>query len=201
MANQLSAIVGLGNPGASYSETRHNAGFWFVDELARKWGATLKNDRKLLGDTAAVTVCGGKLRLLKPDTFVNRSGESIAALLRYFRLEPAACLVAYDELDLPPGTVRFKLGGGHGGHNGVRDTIRHLGTADFPRLRIGIGHPGHKSAVTGYVLSRPESGQRDAILRGIDAAVGEIEAYVAGDWDKATARLHLATRPAAEQGD
>ena len=155
MAAQLQAIVGLGNPGPRYEYTRHNAGFWLLDRLAADYGGTFRAEKKMRGDLTSVSIGGHKVWLLKPDTFVNRSGESVQALTSYYRLPPESVLLAYDELDLAPGDLRFKADGGHGGHNGLRDIFSRTGKRTFPRLRIGIGHPGHKDQVTGYVLGRP----------------------------------------------
>ncbi|MEM1089501.1 MAG: aminoacyl-tRNA hydrolase [Pseudomonadota bacterium] len=192
MTTQLDALVGLGNPGDRYTRTRHNAGFWFLDEIARQHAETFRYERRLHGDAAEVRLAGRKVRLLKPDTFVNESGRAVQALLSYYKLEPSACLVVYDELDLEPGVVRFKRGGGHGGHNGLRSIISSLGGNGFPRLRIGIGHPGHKSAVTGYVLSRPPAQDQALIDGAIDKAGSLLPDYVSGQWDAATKALHTA---------
>ena len=143
-------IVGLGNPGTQYEGTRHNAGAFFVRRLATQFGLTLTADRNALGESARGTVAGHDLRLLIPETFMNESGRSVAAMARYYRIEPDSILIAHDELDIPPGQARFKHGGGHGGHNGLRDIIPALGgKQEFHRLRIGIGHPGHASKVSG----------------------------------------------------
>ncbi len=191
----LQAIVGLGNPGPSYQETRHNAGFWLLDALSLRLGANLRPQRRMRGALAAATIGGRKVWLLRPDTYVNRSGEAVAALVNYYKIPPSALLVAYDELDLIPGVVRFKSGGGHAGHNGLRDIIARLGGSDFQRLRIGIGHPGTKDQVVGYVLGRPSGPERDAILDGIAVALEEIEALVGPEREAAIMRLHTATRP------
>lgn len=186
----LEAIVGLGNPGPRYEETRHNAGFWFADTLARRCGAELRPDNKSQGDVARVPIDGREPWLLKPATWMNHSGRSVAALVNYFRLEPSQVLVAYDELDLPPGTVKLKTGGGHGGHNGLRDIIAALGSPDFHRLRIGIGHPGQRELVTPWVLSKPGREDGDAIRDAIDRAVDVLPLIVGGDIGEATKRLH-----------
>ncbi len=199
MAEPLQAIVGLGNPGSGYRDTRHNAGFWLLDALARSCGADLRPNRRLRGEAAATTVGDQKLWLLKPDTFVNRSGDSVVALANYYKIAPPGLLVVYDELDLPPGVLRFKSGGGHGGHNGLRDIIARLGRRDFQRLRIGIGHPGNRDDVVRYVLGRPSAPDRDAILAGIEVALELMDAFAAGDWEAATQRLHTRTRPIDEE--
>ncbi|BES72559.1 aminoacyl-tRNA hydrolase [Marinobacter nanhaiticus D15-8W] len=154
MAQSIVMVVGLGNPGSDYENTRHNAGALFVEALARDAGQSLRPEKKYLGLYARVQWQGFDLHLLNPSTFMNRSGQSVKALADFFKIKPEQILVAHDELDLPPGTAKLKRGGGHGGHNGLRDIIAHLGTNDFHRLRIGIGHPGDSRQVTGYVLSR-----------------------------------------------
>ncbi|MDG5498203.1 aminoacyl-tRNA hydrolase [Marinobacter sp. BGYM27] len=154
MSQQIVMVVGLGNPGAEYENTRHNAGALFVEALAREAGQSLRPEKKYHGLYAKVQLNGHDLHLLNPMTFMNRSGQSVKALADFFKISPDQILVAHDELDLPPGTAKLKKGGGHGGHNGLRDIIAHLGTNDFHRLRIGIGHPGDSRQVTGYVLGR-----------------------------------------------
>ena len=188
-------IVGLGNPGAEYSETRHNAGFWFVDALAERERARFGLESKLFGETAKVEIAGQPVWLLKPATFMNLSGKSVAAALRYWKIEPEQALLVHDELDLPPGAARLKFDGGHGGQNGLRDTIAQLGHGRFHRLRIGIGHPGHKDRVTGWVLGR--AGKDDQILidRAIDDAIGVLPLAVAGDFNEAMKRLHTSRNP------
>lgn len=185
----VSVIVGLGNPGAEYLRTRHNVGFWFVDALAADSGAAFRAARRFHGETARVKVAGAELALLKPDTFVNRSGLAVRAMLDYLKLAPAQVLVVHDDLDLPPGTVRFKRGGGHGGHNGLRDVIQHIG-ADFARLRFGIGHPGEGPAVIDYVLKPPRRDEEEAILDALGAALGELPKLVRGDFEGAMRILH-----------
>ncbi len=187
-------IVGLGNPGPEHLGTRHNAGFWFLDALARHHGARLGVDGKLFGESARVQIGGESVCLLKPATYMNRSGQSVTAALRYFKIEPEACLVAHDELDLPPGTARLKFDGGHGGQNGLRDTVRHLGHGRFHRLRVGIGHPGHKDRVTPWVLGRPTVGDEAAMLRSIAGALGVVPLLVAGEFNDAMKRLHTVER-------
>ena len=146
----LKVIVGLGNPGAKYTETRHNAGFWFIEEVARKYSATFRPENKFHGEVAKISLQGKDIWLLKPATFMNRSGLAVKSLLSFYRISAEQLLVAHDEIDLPPGTAKLKTGGGHGGHNGLRDIISQLGTNDFHRLRIGVGHPGSKDQVVGY---------------------------------------------------
>ncbi|MDR2872434.1 MAG: aminoacyl-tRNA hydrolase [Xanthomonadaceae bacterium] len=189
---ELRLIVGLGNPGAEYANTRHNAGFRFIDALAERADARFGVDAKVFGETARIDIAGRSLWLLKPATFMNLSGKAVAAALRYWKIAPEEMLVAHDELDLPPGTARLKFGGGHGGQNGLRDIAAHLGHGEFHRLRVGIGHPGHKDRVVSWVLNRP--GQDDAILidRAIDDALAVLPLMVANDVNEAMKRLHTA---------
>ena len=161
--DEIKLIVGLGNPGREYERTRHNAGFWWVDAIVEAKRATWKKETKFSGWTAKVEEGGAQFALLKPSTYMNESGRSVAAYLRFFRIEPDAMLVVHDELDLPPGTVKLKRGGGTGGHNGLTDIVEVLGTKDFWRLRIGIGHPGHKDLVADYVLDKPRKIELEAI--------------------------------------
>ncbi|MCW0396432.1 Peptidyl-tRNA hydrolase [Xanthomonas sacchari] len=186
----LRLIVGLGNPGAEHANTRHNAGFRFVDALAERAGARWSVDAKLFGETAKVEVAGQSVWLLKPATFMNLSGKSVAAALRFWKIEPAQALLAHDELDLAPGTARLKFDGGHGGQNGLRDTIRLLGHAGFHRLRIGIGHPGHKDKVVPWVLGRAGKDDQVLIDRAIDDAIDVLPLAVQGDFNEAMKRLH-----------
>jgi PTH1 family peptidyl-tRNA hydrolase len=186
----LRLIVGLGNPGAEHARTRHNAGFWFADALAAQAGARFGMEAKLHGETAKVSVGGVPVWLLKPATWMNLSGKAVNAALRYYKIEPEECLLAHDELDLPPGAARLKFDGGHGGQNGLRDTMQVLGHGRFHRLRIGIGHPGHKDRVTPWVLGRPGRDDEAAILRAIDDALGVLPLAVAGDFNEAMKRLH-----------
>ena len=183
-------IVGLGNPGPEYEATRHNAGFWFVDAVARRWHGQFRAEKKFHGDVARVTLDGHEVWLLKPGTFMNRSGQSVQAMARFYRIPPEAMLVAHDELDLPPGTARLKQGGGHGGHNGLRDIIDKLGTRDFLRLRLGIGHPGDSRQVTGYVLKKPGQDDRLAIEQAIDRSLDVLPDVIAGNLQAAMNRLH-----------
>ena len=186
----LRLIVGLGNPGSEHARTRHNAGFRFVETLAEKAGERFGLESKLFGETAKLRVGGESIWLLKPATYMNLSGKSVMAALRYWKIEPEEALLAHDELDMPPGVARLKFDGGHGGQNGLRDTMKLLGHGRFHRLRIGIGHPGHKDRVTGWVLGRP--GNEDDILigRAIDAAIDVLPLAVAGDFNEAMKRLH-----------
>ena len=186
----LRLIVGLGNPGAEHLRTRHNAGFWFVDVLADRLGARFGLESKLFGETAKVEIAGRSVWLLKPATFMNLSGKSVTAALRYWKIEPEEALIAHDELDLPAGTARLKFDGGHGGQNGLRDTMRLLGHGKFHRLRVGIGHPGHKDKVTPWVLGKPGRDDEAAILRALDDAIDVLPLAVAGDFNEAMKRLH-----------
>jgi PTH1 family peptidyl-tRNA hydrolase len=186
----LRLIVGLGNPGAEHARTRHNAGFWFIDALASACSVRFGLESKLFGETAKATVGGRSVWLLKPATFMNASGKSVAAALRYWKIEPEEALLAHDELDLAPGTARLKFDGGHGGQNGLRDTMQHLGHGRFHRLRVGIGHPGHKDRVTPWVLGRPGRDDEAAILRAVEDALEVLPLAVAGDFNEAMKRLH-----------
>jgi PTH1 family peptidyl-tRNA hydrolase len=186
----LRLIVGLGNPGPEHARTRHNAGFRFADALAEKAGARFGLDSKLFGETAKIEVAGQAVWLLKPSTFMNLSGKSVTAALRYWKIEPQETLLAHDDLDLAPGVARLKFDGGHGGQNGLRDTMQLLGHGQFHRLRIGIGHPGHRDKVTPWVLGRASAGDDVEIARAIDAAIAVLPLLVAGDFNEAMKRLH-----------
>jgi len=193
-SHSIKLAVGLGNPGTEYRGTRHNAGADFVEALARQSGAILQPESKFFGLTGRCTFNGHDLRLLIPTTFMNLSGKSLAAMATFFKVQPEEILVAHDELDIPPGTARFKFGGGHGGHNGLRDIIPALGNnKNFHRLRIGIGHPGHASKVSGYVLKAPSSSDRDRIDACIDEALVALPLLLEGDATKAMTRLHSFT--------
>jgi len=198
----LFLIVGLGNPGSKYSQTRHNAGFWFLDVLQRNIdtnGADIgfRSQTKVSADICRARLFGRDCILAKPTVFMNHSGQSVRALMDYYQVTDANLLVAYDELDLPAGTIRLKQGGGHGGHNGMRDIFRHLDSTGFMRLRIGIGHPGHKDAVTGYVLSRPNADQEQVMMHSIGDAVAVIPDILSGNISRATKNLHTADDPSA----
>ena len=185
----LQIIAGLGNPGPEHRITRHNAGFWFVDALARAQSVQFRAHARYQGEIAKVLVEGHELILLKPQTYMNRSGLSIRALLDYVKAPVGALLVVHDELDLPPGIARLKLGGGHGGHNGLRDTITHCG-ADFWRLRLGIGHPGDKSQVIDYVLQRATPAEEQAIIGSVGAALEALPVLLRDGAEKAMKLLH-----------
>ncbi|ALM53004.1 aminoacyl-tRNA hydrolase [Halomonas huangheensis] len=188
---RIKALIGLANPGAEYEATRHNAGAWLIEEVARQASTSLRLEKKFLGLYAKVIVDGQDLHLLMPTTFMNRSGGAVAALANFFKLAPDEILVAHDELDLPPGCARYKQGGGHGGHNGLRDIISALGNdKSFHRVRIGIGHPGNASMVTNYVLGRPGKSEREAIDASIEECMATLPLALGGDWAKAMNRLH-----------
>lgn len=179
------------NPGAEYAATRHNAGAWFVDLLAERLRAPLREEAKFFGYTSRVTLGGEDVRLLVPTTFMNLSGKAVAAMASFFRINPDEILVAHDELDLPPGVAKFKLGGGHGGHNGLKDIISKLGNnPNFHRLRIGIGHPGDKNKVVGFVLGKPPVSEQKLIDEAIDEAARCTEMWFTDGLTKATNRLH-----------
>ena len=191
MPEPLALVVGLGNPGAEYARTRHNAGADFVHALASLRRCTLRHEARFHGLTARLTLAGIDLRLLVPQTYMNRSGQAVAAMAGFFRVPPASILVAYDELDLPPGQARFKAGGGHGGHNGMRDILAALGNdAGVYRLRIGIGHPGDRDGVSAHVLSRPSADDRRRIDACIEEALVALPDAVAGNWPIAMNRLN-----------
>ncbi|MES9900656.1 MAG: aminoacyl-tRNA hydrolase [Sedimenticola sp.] len=190
MSSQIRLIVGLGNPGAEYIDTRHNAGFWFVDQLARGHGGTFKAESKFHGHCCRIHVGGRECRLLKPTTFMNRSGQSVSSLANYFKIPLEEILVAHDELDMAPGVIRLKQGGGHAGHNGLRDIMSAMGGRDFWRLRIGIDHPGNAKQVVNYVLGRPSRDDADAIAGAIDEAESAVADLLNGEFQRVMHRLH-----------
>jgi len=183
-------IVGLGNPGAQYEDTRHNAGFWFVDEVARLTGATLRPEPRFHGLAARVMLEGHELWLLKPTTFMNRSGQSVAALARFYKIAPEQILIVHDEIDLPVGQVKLKYAGGHGGHNGLRDLHAHFGTPNYWRLRIGVDHPGSKDLVVDYVLHAPSKVDREKINGVIDEASRQLPDLLRGEAARVMNHLH-----------
>jgi PTH1 family peptidyl-tRNA hydrolase len=187
----LQIVVGLGNPGPEHRLTRHNAGFWFVDALARRHGAQFRAHARYQGEVAKIVLEGHELVLLKPQSYMNRSGLSIRALMDYIKAPVTEMLVVHDELDLPVGVARLKLGGGHGGHNGLRDTITHCG-ADFWRLRLGIGHPGDKAQVIDYVLQRSSAPDETAILESVRAGLDALNVFLRDGAEKAMLQLHSA---------
>ena len=195
----LSIVVGLGNPGPEHQLTRHNAGFWFVDALARAQGAQFRSHSRYHGEICRVALEGRELVLLKPHTYMNRSGLAVRALLDYAKVPVGELLVVHDELDLPPGTARFKFGGGHGGHNGLRDAITHCG-ADFWRLRLGIGHPGDRSEVIDYVLQRASRADEDAIVASIGASLDALSVFVRDGAERAMHALHTTGKPTVDGG-
>ena len=186
----IKLFVGLGNPGAEYEATRHNAGFWWLDTLAAQLGVRLVPERAYQALAVRASTAQGPVWLLQPMTFMNRSGVSVALLSRFFKIEPAQILVAHDELDLSPGQTKLKFGGSAAGHNGLKDIHGQLGTPDFWRLRLGIGHPGVKSEVIHYVLKKPSADHRLEIDKSIEKALYAVDALLAGDMDKALARIH-----------
>ncbi|MCG9706299.1 aminoacyl-tRNA hydrolase [Photobacterium damselae] len=191
MSNNIRLLVGLANPGQEYAKTRHNAGAWVVEELARVHNVTLREDAKYFGLTGRITTNGQDLRLLIPTTFMNLSGKSVAALAKFFQIQPEEILVAHDELDLPPGVAKFKKGGGHGGHNGLRDIISKMGNnKDCYRLRIGIGHPGDKNKVAGFVLGKAPAKEQELIDAAVDEAVRCMDILLKDGLSKAQNRLH-----------
>lgn len=184
-------VVGLGNPGIDYSETRHNAGFWFCMQLAANRQGGLKPETRF----QAIAGKMGAVWLLMPQTYMNRSGQSVGAFARFHRIEPNEILVVHDELDLPPGQLRLKFGGGSGGHNGLKDITAHLGTADYWRLRVGIGHPGDRNAVVGYVLKPPRREEQEAIESALSRALAAWPLIESGAWDKATQQINTTPKP------
>ncbi len=191
----IKLFVGLGNPGPEYEDTRHNAGFWWVDALARQLKVSLQPERSYYGFAARASVGGQTVWLLQPQTFMNLSGKSVAALAKFFKIAPAEILVAHDELDIIPGQVKIKQGGSHAGHNGLRDIHAQLGSADYWRLRIGIGHPGDKSDVVGWVLKKPLAEQRKLIDESIERSLKAVPAMLEGDMAKAMMLAHTAKPP------
>ena len=187
--SKLSLIVGLGNPGSEYAQTRHNAGFWFVEQLADRYGISLKADPKFHGYSGRGHIDGHEVRLLLPNTFMNRSGQSVVPFAKFFQIAPQHLLIAHDELDMPAGAIRLKTGGGHGGHNGLRDIVPHMGS-DFHRLRIGIGHPGHRDRVTGHVLGKAPRAEQDVLDQAIDEALRLTPMMVSGDVPRAMNQLN-----------
>lgn len=186
----IQLIVGLCNPGPEYEQTRHNAGAWFVEEVARRFNVNLRPEVKFKGLSGHFTEAGKTCRLLLPTTFMNLSGQAIRAIANFYKIPVDAILVAHDELDLPVGSIKLKQGGGHGGHNGLRDTISHLNSKDFFRLRIGINHPGDRSKVVDYVLKRPSKEDAQKIQYAIDDATRVLDTMLVGDMQKAMKDLH-----------
>ena len=183
-------LVGLGNPGSEYEATRHNAGFWWLEAAARKLGAALQPQRSWFGLAAKASTAQGPVWLLQPMTYMNLSGKAVAALARFHKIEPQQILVAHDELDLLPGQAKIKFGGGHAGHNGLRDIHAQFGSADYWRLRLGIGHPGVKAEVVDYVLRKPPAEQREQIEQTIARSVESLELLLAGEMERAMMKVH-----------
>ena len=188
----LKLIVGLGNPGPEYARTRHNAGFWLVDELARRTGGTFRNDSRHKGELAKVQIAGTEVWLLKPMTFMNLSGGPTQSVANFYKIPVESILVAYDDLDFPAGSIKLKQGGGAGGHNGIRDTLTQVGD-NFWRLRIGIGHPGDRSAVLNYVLGRPSPEDTRLIEEAVSAGLDVVPVLISDGGQKATHKLHSRT--------
>ena len=189
--SQIKLIVGLANPGAKYEETRHNAGEWLINEIARMYNVSLKEETKYFGKVAKINTAQGEVRLLVPTTFMNLSGKAVGALANFYRIKPEEILVAHDELDLPPGIAKIKQGGGHGGHNGLKDIVASLGNNNnFYRVRIGIGHPGHKDLVAGYVLGKPSPTDKPLIDAAVDEASRCVDVLFKDGIVKATNRLN-----------
>ena len=195
ITRMIKLFVGLGNPGPEYEATRHNAGFWWIDALARELKVTLQPERSYWGLAARANVQGQAVWLLQPQTFMNLSGKSVAALARFFKIAPEEILVAHDELDIMPGQAKLKRGGGHAGHNGLRDIHAQLGSADYWRLRIGIGHPGDRADVANWVLKKPLAEQRTLIEDSIAHSIKAWPLLHAGDMDKATLQIHTTKPP------
>ena len=183
-------IAGLGNPGPRYQATRHNAGFWFADALAQALGGQFRVSTRFHGECCEIMEVGRACWILKPDVFMNRSGQAVAALAGFYKLAARQILIVHDELDLPPGTVRLKQGGGNGGHNGLRSVTESLGSGDFARLRIGIGHPGHRDLVTDYVLTKPSQQDRQAIEAAVADAITVMPEVFSGKLERAMHKLH-----------
>lgn len=197
----LELIVGLGNPGADYARTRHNAGWWFVDALAERHGGRWRRESGWRAQLARVRIDATELWLAKPTDYMNRSGPPVASIAAFYRISPASILIAHDDIDLPPGICRLKQGGGHGGHNGVRDVIAHLG-ADFWRLRFGVGHPGARELVIDAVLDRPTATEQESIDAALERAMAIVPVLLSEGAQKAMHRLHTGNpRPAREGGD
>jgi len=191
----IKLIVGLGNPGSKYEETRHNAGFLLLDEIARSFSATFTAEKKFQGEVGRATINGCDVRLLKPTTYMNLSGESVRPVAKFYRIDESEILVAHDELDIAPGAIKLKLGGGHGGHNGLRDIIQHVGR-NFWRVRLGIGHPGEARKVESFVLQRAPRSESDLLQQGIDDVLRELPDIVTGEMEKAMKALHTKKTPA-----
>ncbi len=198
MSAPYQLLIGLGNPGARYEATRHNAGVWLLDRVARRHAGGFRSLARCFGAVADADIEGVRVRLFRPDTFMNQSGRAVAAVAGFYRVPVERILIAHDEIDLPPGAVRLKRGGGHGGHNGLRDVVPQLGGAGFSRIRIGVGHPGHRDRVIGHVLAPPPATERSEINDAIDRVVGDIARIAGGDLEGAMNALHRRDRGADE---
>jgi PTH1 family peptidyl-tRNA hydrolase len=186
----IQLIVGLGNPGTEYENTRHNAGFWWIDAICREHGVIMSHENKFLGRVGRLKIKGLEAWLLTPMTFMNASGQAVGAVARFYRIPASDILVVHDELDLTAGTVKLKYGGGNGGHNGLKDISRHLGTADYWRLRLGISHPGIASEVVNYVLHSPSRDESEKIHQAIDASTALLTKLLAAEYEAAMLKLH-----------
>ena len=198
MSAPYQLLVGLGNPGTRYESTRHNAGAWLLGRVAARYGSGFRSLARCFGAIADADVAGTRVRLFRPDTWMNHSGRAVAAVAGFYRVPVERVLIAHDEIDLPAGTVRLKRGGGHGGHNGLRDIVPALSGAGFSRIRLGVGHPGSKDRVVGYVLDRPSEEERNEIEDAIDRVLAEFERIAAGDLEGAMNTLHRRPGGAAE---
>ena len=199
MSASYQLLVGLGNPGARYEATRHNAGAWLLERVARRYAAGFRSSPRCFGSIADADIEGARVRLFRPDTFMNHSGRAVAAVAGFYKVPIERILVAHDEIDLPAGAVRLKRGGGHGGHNGLRDVVPQLAGSGFSRIRIGVGHPGHRDRVVGYVLDHPTPAERSEIEDAIERVVGDIARIVTGDLEGAMNTLHRRDRTDAAE--
>ena len=190
MSASYQLLIGLGNPGARYEATRHNAGVWLLERVARRHASGFRSLPRCFGSIADANIDGTRIRLFRPGTFMNHSGRAVAAVAGFYKVPVARILIAHDEIDLPPGTVRLKRGGGHGGHNGLRDVVPQLAGSEFSRIRIGVGHPGHRDRVVGHVLDRPSPGERSEIDEAIGRVVDDIARIAGGDLEGAMNTLH-----------
>lgn len=202
MGQRIDLIAGLGNPDPEYATTRHNAGFWFVDALARAEGASFTRNKKLFGDTAEIALAGQRIKLLKPMTYMNESGRAVGAAIRYFKIAPEHVLVVYDEIDLPPGRVKLKFDGGHAGHNGLRNVIEHIGPK-FWRIRLGVGHPGHgaRGRVVDHVLKRASAEDESRVLDGVGAALAALPVLLEQGHERAQNLLHTHKPPPDDEAE
>ena len=199
MSASYQLLIGLGNPGARYEATRHNAGVWLLERVARRHASGFRSSPRCFGSIADADIEGVRIRLFRPDTFMNHSGRAVAAVAGFYKVPVERILIAHDEIDLPPGTVRLKRGGGHGGHNGLRDVVPQLGASGFSRIRIGVGHPGHRDRVVGHVLDRPSPAERSEIDEAIDRVVDDIARIAGGDLEGAMNTLHRRVGAADEE--